>query len=65
MKKIHTAACDTNVVKVYRDAAHDEFVCKVYSNGKHYEPADYFTNDKQDAIDTANTMAATFRPEAT
>lgn len=33
-----------------------EYVVKLWINGKHYEPADYFTDDKDDAQRTAQTM---------
>lgn len=33
-----------------------EYVCRLYVNGKHYKPADYFTDDAQDASDTAQAM---------
>jgi hypothetical protein len=42
--------------KVYRNAFDNFYVVKLYVDGKHYEPADYETDDKQDAIDTANAM---------
>lgn len=51
MRLIHTVNAD---VKVYRDAEYDEYVVKV--KGKHN--ASYYTNDKQDALDTANLIAA-------
>lgn len=31
----------------------DEYVVKFYSNGKHLTDANYFTDDKEDAINTA------------
>lgn len=45
------------VVKAYKDTDTGEYVCKLYENNVHYEPADYFTDDKQDALDTAELMA--------
>lgn len=44
-------------VRVYRDAEYNEWVCRLYLDGKLYEPADSFHSDKQDAIDTADIMA--------
>jgi hypothetical protein len=43
-------------VRVYRDAECDEFVVRLFENGKVYPPADYFTNDRQDATGTALKM---------
>ena len=51
MRLIHTVNAD---VKVYRDAEWDEYVVKV--KGK--PEASYHTDDKQDALATANIMAA-------
>ena len=34
----------------------EEYVCELHVNGIHYEPADYYTTDKQDALDTATKM---------
>ena len=34
----------------------DPYHVKLFKNGKHYEPADYFTNDKDDAHSTAKAM---------
>lgn len=40
--------------KVYWDALHMEYrVCFEYDGIGHIEEADYFTNDRQDAFDTA------------
>lgn len=44
-------------VKVYFNRDNDEYVAKLFVNGKHYEPADYFTDDRDDAIETATHMA--------
>lgn len=43
-------------VKIYWDNENEEYVCKLYIAGKHYEPADYFTSDREDAIRTASSM---------
>lgn len=44
------------VGKVYRDAEWNEYRVKFYADG-HYNPrADYHTDDKKDAIDTAKLM---------
>lgn len=40
-----------------------EYVVRVRKTGERrwYAPADYFTNDKRDAIDTASAMAHNYR----
>ena len=49
-----------NQSKVYKlSGEHDEgdpYHVKLFKGGKHYEPADYFTNDKEDAHGTAKHM---------
>lgn len=44
--------------KVYYDTEYSEYTVKMYYHGKHYEPDDYFTNDKSDAFDTAKYAVA-------
>lgn len=52
-EKGHTA-------KVYKlsgmDNEGDDYHVKLFKGGKHYEPADYFTDDKDDAHNTAKKM---------
>jgi len=59
-KKIGEYAHGSNVTKVYKlTGEHDEgdpYVVQLHKNGKHYEPADYFTNDEDDAHGTAKHM---------
>lgn len=43
-------------VKVYYTSEYQEYVTQVYRSGKHYEPADYFTDCRDDAMRTARTM---------
>lgn len=59
LRKLHevshtTGAGTVHTAKVYRDAENDEFVSRFYINGKHNPSADYFTNDKADAVGTAD-----------
>lgn len=44
--------------KVYRDARWGsvELIVRLYRDGVLYEPADYFSEDQDDAIDTAHAM---------
>lgn len=43
-------------VKVFYNAENAEYVCRLFKDGVAYEPADYFTDDKQDAMDSAKRM---------
>jgi len=56
MKRIHTTTLGDKVAKVYRDSEFNEYRVRLYIQGKLNEPADYFTGDKDDAIDTAFAM---------
>lgn len=42
------------VAKVYRDAENNEYVVKFYVDEIHQAYADYFTDDKQDAANSAD-----------
>jgi GNAT superfamily N-acetyltransferase len=55
-KIIHHATEDGNShsAKVYSKNADGEHLVKHFENGKHHEPSDYFSNDKSDALSTAN-----------
>ncbi len=59
-KKIGEYSHNGNVTKVYKlTGAHyegDPYHVKLFKDGKHYEPADYFTNDEDDAHGTAKHM---------
>lgn len=44
------------VVKIKYDGGTEEYVCQLFISGKHYEPADYFTTDNEDAFETAKLM---------
>ena len=48
-------------VKVVRKPETDEFVVKVYFNGKYNEEASYYTNDKQDAIETKRDIVNRYK----
>jgi hypothetical protein len=50
---IHKAAAEATA-KVYRDTDWQEYRVKFYARGQHLQNADYHTDDKQDAIDTAH-----------
>ena len=59
-KLIGTYDNDDHTAKVYHlSGVHDEgdpYHVKLFKGGNHYEPADYFTNDKDDAHSTAKDM---------
>ena len=59
MKKVHEAvnAAGDVVVKVHYNPEFQEFRARPYVNGKAVESGDYFTNDAQDAKNTADSMA--------
>lgn len=50
---IHKAAAEVTA-KIYRDTEWQEYRVKFYREGQHLQNADYHTDDKQDAIDTAH-----------
>ena len=55
-RKIHTVYKEAREVRVYWNAEFSEYVCRLYDHGELYIPADYFTDDKADAIETACAM---------
>lgn len=48
-----TAMGTQHTVKVYRDPEYNEYVVMQWSSGV-LNDSEYFTSDKQDALDTAN-----------
>lgn len=59
-KLIETIKNETlgNVAKVYRDAEWNEYVVVFCALGVKQEGADYHTDDKEDAINTARVFVA-------
>lgn len=43
----------TRSAKVYKDPEYGEYIVKFYLVGVHHKRADYHTDDKQDALATA------------
>lgn len=43
-------------VRIYRDTECEEFCVKLFVNGVHCTPSDYFTDDKDDAHGTGLLM---------
>jgi hypothetical protein len=60
VKLIQTFKSSTHMCKVVWNKEYEEYVCKLYRVSgfvfKHVKGADYFTNDKQDALGTASLM---------
>ena len=44
-------------MKAYYEYGNQEYIVKVFRNGVPYQPADYFTSDKEDALATMQAMA--------
>lgn len=53
-RKIHTVKENDKEAKVYWNSEVKEYRVSFYLNGNKLYCADYFTSDKEDAIDTAN-----------
>lgn len=56
-KVLHTEQHGERIVNVRRSTIYDEFRCRLYVYGKAQPDADYFTNDLEDAKQTAKAMA--------
>lgn len=54
---IHRAAADATA-KIYRDSDWGEYRVKFYRAGQHQTGADYHTDDREDAHDTAHGQLA-------
>ncbi len=63
-KLLQTQAAGAKTAKVYRDTDTDEYVVKFFVDGKHQPQADYFTDDKQDAMNTARAEVNRSRMES-
>lgn len=56
-KLIDSMSVLERTVKVYRDSEWQEYVVRLYVDGKLQPNADYFTNNKEDALSTGACMA--------
>ena len=56
MRKIKTFSEKDVSVSIYWNAEYEEFCCKLFDCGVHIKNADYFTDDKDDAMPTAQLM---------
>lgn len=56
---IHKAS-EELTVKTYRDTEWGEYRVKMYVKGQHLQDADYHTDDKEDALDTARGIVTRY-----
>lgn len=56
MQLIKTIKAGDALCKVYRDAEWQEYRVKLIKHGVHQAGSDYHSDDKQDALDTAQRM---------
>lgn len=58
MRKINQfkSADSLTIVKVYFDSDWGEYRCRLFVQGVENTDSEYFTDDKNDAIDTAQAM---------
>lgn len=56
LKRIHMETLDQRMVKVYRDSELGEYQTRLYIAGIFQVNATYYTDNKQDAIGTADRM---------
>lgn len=54
---LYTVQHGERIVNVRKDSETGEYRARLYTYGKAYTPADYFTNDLDDAKSTAGHMA--------
>jgi hypothetical protein len=60
---IHKAS-EALTVKTYKDTNWNEYRVKTYIEGQHQIDADYHTDDKEDALDTARAIVARYTATA-
>lgn len=53
-------ASEELTVKTYKDTEWSEYRVKTYIQGQHQTAADYHTDDRQDALDTAQAIVARY-----
>lgn len=58
LKKLNEIRVGCSVVKIYKDSFTLEYICKLHVAGRHNSEADYYTDDKDDALLTARVMAS-------
>lgn len=55
-RRIHVETAGDKTVKVFYNSEYSEYIARLYIRGVLNAAADYFTSDKQDAIETAAAM---------
>lgn len=60
--KIRITGTLSRACRIYWNSDVQEYIVRLYMDGQHYEPADYFTTDEDDALNTARDMCT--RPVA-
>lgn len=58
---VETVLEGTSKVKIYYHSDVSEYQCRLYLLGVLAPAHDYFTDDKQDALDTASAMLAPYK----
>ncbi|MGL4649733.1 MAG: hypothetical protein ACRC1H_10025 [Caldilineaceae bacterium] len=61
IKKIVSASADASAIVLF-DADYEEFRVELRVKGRHQKAADYFTDDRKDALGTAAAMLARHEP---
>jgi hypothetical protein len=56
MKKVNEIVYENATVKIYFNSEYREYVCRLFIDNKEQKDAAYFTDDKDDANDTAKLM---------
>jgi len=56
MRLIQQYQHNDRVVKVHWNSQLQEYKVSLFRAGKHYEPGDYFTDDKSDALASGQLM---------
>lgn len=62
IKRIHTEQHGERIVHVEYNDSFDEYRCRLFVYGESRPQADYFTDDRDDAIGTAKLMAKAQQP---
>ncbi len=55
-RKIHDATLGNRTVKVYHRPEWNEYVVRLFKDDVLYALSDYFTDDREDAMDTSKAM---------
>lgn len=64
LRKIAAYSVENRTAKVYYDPDVHEYVVKFYIEGGYLLNSDYFTDDRSDALNTANSWSREQQPDA-